>query len=373
MRNPNHPFTQREAHDTAKSAYTGRPLDIPFDLPCDANGNGNNGHGHAVSDGKFDWRAKQINGEQLRTKVITHKPYLVPQYIPHGFTLLGGRPKAGKTTLAMQVGYQVATLGGSVLGQQLVVHGDVHLVGLEDTQARYQHRFQQMFPNDAYWPERFHLHLEWPTMAQGGLEYLGELLAAYPETVAILIDSWPLFRGVSESAGYNKDYADSNAMATWTREHDTNVLVTTHTTKTKTQIDGEEIDFIQDTTGITAGADTILVMKRVAGVMTLFRRGRDLDDNDPVKLQDDAETLLWMPGVTAPPSTRQSILCALVNAGADGLTPAGVAQVSGIKRETCKQMLHRLCTQEHLVEAGESGVYTLTPEGISAVAAGSGV
>src|SRR5690606_11474648 len=67
--------------------------------------------------------------------------WAVPDIIPAGLTILAGRPKVGKSWLALSIAQAVAA-GGVVLGKQ-VEPGPVLYMGLEDNPRRLQSRMQQ--------------------------------------------------------------------------------------------------------------------------------------------------------------------------------------------------------------------------------------
>ncbi len=57
--------------------------------------------------------------------------WMVPGLLPDGLTLLAGKPKMGKSWLALELAIAVAT-GGVALGQIPVEPGDVLYLALED-------------------------------------------------------------------------------------------------------------------------------------------------------------------------------------------------------------------------------------------------
>ena len=72
--------------------------------------------------------------------------WAVPGLLPEGLTVLGGRPKVGKSMLALQIAYSVAT-GGKCLGRD-VGQGKVLLICLEDSGRRLKDRMsQQQWPS----------------------------------------------------------------------------------------------------------------------------------------------------------------------------------------------------------------------------------
>ena len=69
--------------------------------------------------------------------------YVVEPYLVEGLTILGGRPKLGKSWMAFDFAVAVAT-GGHALGSIRCDQGDVLYLALEDNQRRLQTRLSQM-------------------------------------------------------------------------------------------------------------------------------------------------------------------------------------------------------------------------------------
>jgi hypothetical protein len=69
--------------------------------------------------------------------------WAIPELLPEGCMLLGGRPKAGKSLLVLNIALAVAT-GGTALSQYSVEAGDVLYYDLEGNERRLQKRAIQM-------------------------------------------------------------------------------------------------------------------------------------------------------------------------------------------------------------------------------------
>lgn len=67
--------------------------------------------------------------------------WAIPNLLPVGLTILAGRPKIGKSWLALQIALAVAS-GGMVLGER-VERGPVLYLALEDTERRLKSRMQR--------------------------------------------------------------------------------------------------------------------------------------------------------------------------------------------------------------------------------------
>src|SRR5215212_9694952 len=96
--------------------------------------------------------------------------YVVPGYIAEGLTLLGGKPKLGKSWLLLGTAIAVAT-GGYALGSIEVEEGDVLYLALEDNKRRLQLRLKQLLPTGRK-PERLHYELACRRLDAGLVEDL---------------------------------------------------------------------------------------------------------------------------------------------------------------------------------------------------------
>lgn len=97
--------------------------------------------------------------------------FVVPDLLPAGLTILAGRPKLGKSWLALQVAAAVGA--GQTVLDQAAEGGRVLYLALEDTPGRLKDRaLKQQIPGHA----AITFHTAWAPLAQQGLVDL--LLAA---------------------------------------------------------------------------------------------------------------------------------------------------------------------------------------------------
>ena len=106
----------------------------------------------------------------------------------------------------------------------------------------------------------------------------------------------------------------------------------------------DPLDTASGSTGLTGAADSVLVLGRDGQGTTLNGRGRDIDDIE-VALSFDKTTGRWSILGDAQEvrrsESRSSILAALKAAPAP-MTPAEIAIVTGIERNTVDAQLHRM-------------------------------
>jgi hypothetical protein len=106
----------------------------------------------------------------------------------------------------------------------------------------------------------------------------------------------------------------------------------------------DPLDTTSGSTGLTGAADSILVLKRDGQGITLYGRGRDIDDID-VAMSFDKTTGRWAVIGDAQEvrrsESRTSILAVLAKA-AEPMTPAEIAIMTDIERNTVDAQLHRM-------------------------------
>src|SRR5262249_18821528 len=106
-----------------------------------------------------DWRANAISAAKLRTLEFPPAWYIVPGFIPEGLCILAGKPKIGKSWMALDLCLGVAG-GHRVLGSVEPIVGDVLYLALEDTPRRLQRRINKLLYGKP-WPERLTLCTKW--------------------------------------------------------------------------------------------------------------------------------------------------------------------------------------------------------------------
>ena len=122
--------------------------------------------------------------------------WIVPNIFPEGATLLAGRPKSGKTFLAVNVAWAVAA-GGKAMGKVDVEQGRVLYLALEGSKRNMQDRLKALAQSGKV-PESLDLGFEWPRLDEGGLEQLHYYLSCYPQTRLVVIDT---FKRIKSAGG----------------------------------------------------------------------------------------------------------------------------------------------------------------------------
>ena len=205
--------------------------------------------------------------------------------LPEGVTLLAGKPKLGKSWLALGLCVAVAA-GGVALGTRQVEQGDVLYLALEDNRRRLQKRLGKMLCGPA--PEGLEIATAWPKLDEGGVEALGAWLGEHPEARLVAVDTLAKIRPRTRGQNvYQDDYAALEELLPLAAEHEVAIVVVHHTRKMAA---ADPLDEISGSTGLTGGVDGVLVLKRDRGKAdaVLHVDGRDIEE--PAEF-----ALKWMP------------------------------------------------------------------------------
>jgi hypothetical protein len=237
-------------------------------------------------------RSRIFTAAELMASELPPVKWVVPGILPEGVTLLAGKPKLGKSWLALGLGVAVAS-GGTALGTRPVESGDVLYLALEDNPRRLQVRLGKMLAgNNA--PDGLHIATDWPRMDEGGADLLDDWLCAHPEGRLVVVDILkrvrpraPANRGV-----YDTDYEALQGLQGLAAEHGAAVLVVHHTRKLAA---GDPVDEVSGSTGLSGGADGILVLKRDRGNADAYLHvtGREIEEEAELALRWDGELASW--------------------------------------------------------------------------------
>ena len=229
------------------------------------------------------------SAEELRTKTFEPLRWIVPKYLPEGLTLLGGRPKIGKSWQALDIAVGVSE-GGTCLGEQCE-QGDVLALMLEDSDRRLQRRLTQMLGAQlGEWPARLTYATSWPRLNEGGLDWIREWISKSPKGRLIVIDILERVRqlatGKDKRTQYSADYeALINVARISNRGHDFH-LVLHHQRKLGAD---DLIDTLSGTLGLGGAVDSVLILGKEPRTDNkfLWGRGSDLEEFSVTVHQND--------------------------------------------------------------------------------------
>jgi hypothetical protein len=286
------------------------------------------------------WREHSMSASTLQQQQFPPMRNVIPGLLTEGVTLLCGKPKKGKTWMALDIAISVAA-PRICLGDFVPAQGDVLYVALEDNSRRLQRRLKHILVHDdETWPERLTFAFTWRRLDQGGLDDLAEWLAEHAEARLIVIDTFAAVRPLSKDYGYNEDYSALAGLQRFAGEHGIAVLVVHHLRKASADDFGDEIS---GTLGLTAAVDAYLVLRGGdnSGAAELCLRSRDIEERK-FGASFSQETCRWtLDRSSDQERSKQRILAVLIDAD-EPLSPAEIVRQTGLSRSAVDNQLWRM-------------------------------
>jgi hypothetical protein len=310
-----------------------------------------------------DWRQKVFDAATLQTMTFPPLKFILPGFIPEGATLLVSRPKLGKSWLVLDLAIATAA-ERFTLGELKPSPGNVLYLALEDGPRRLQRRMTKLLPTfSGQWPAQLHIVTEWRRANQGGLADIESWIKSVPTPRLVIIDTLAQFRKVSN--GKNQAYADDYAAISDLRKlgskYNIGIVIVHHDRKAEAD---DVFDTVSGTLGLSASADTVLIMKKHAGAVNLYVRGRDIEESETA-LQFDKAACRWsVLGAAAEvfrSAERGRVIAALREAGLPLQAKEIWAAAELKNRNATDLLLSKMVQKGEVVRVGKAQ-YALPPE-----------
>jgi hypothetical protein len=301
-------------------------------------------------------KCKLITAEDLEKIEFTDPTWIVPEILPAGLAILAGKPKLGKSWLALNISLSVA-LGGWAL-DRMIVPGTAIYFGLEDTERRLQSRLKLMMNGDPL-PAKLLLSTAILRTHEGGLEALEEVIQKYRPKL-VVIDTLARFRPPAKrNDGYQSDTDQIAVIKNLADKYESCVLLVHHLRKSGAE---DPLDEISGTTGISGAADSLMVLKRARGGSNaeLLSVGRDYEEiRLALKFASDLGVwqVLGSAEEVALSHSRKEIIDLLRDS--KDLTPTQIATELGKNRNTTRRLLSLMLSTGALTR-NEGGKYSVS-------------
>lgn len=293
--------------------------------------------------------------------------WIVPGLLPPGYTLFAGRPKQGKSWLALQLALAVAT-GGQALGEK-VEHGNVLVCALEDGYRRLKDRMTAQGWPDPCDAVQYVISLDelGGPLDGSGLPALEQRIVEHNLRLVVVDTLARAFR-ISDMNDMAKTTAALDSLQNLAVRRGIAVIVIHHTNKATND------DFVSDpagSTGFSAVADGIMVLKRKRGegTATLEVVHRDLGADRSIALAWDRDLACWQATGDAASLRREQdardilqAIRSLTQLG-EAATPAKIGEIVERNRGSVFRDLPDLLARGLILRAGRRGAYVLTQEG----------
>lgn len=298
-----------------------------------------------------------VTAAELKRKTFKPVGWVINDLIPDGLTMLAGKPKLGKSWLMLDAAVAVAR-GGFVLDNKCA-QGDALYAALEDNERRLKGRMAKVCPMGD-WPDRLTFWTEMNRLEEGGIEQLREWICSAVAPRLIVID---VFSKVRRSKGaqeglYDADYLAAVPLKKLADETGVAIVIVHHLRKMAA--DGDPLDMVSGSTGLTGAMDTILVLNRGSDGVTLYGRGRDIEEIESA-VEFRRDTCRWsMLGDAREvrlSDERKKVIDALRTA-AEPMSPTQLADVTEMPNGNVRRLLHSMARDGEVRKTGR-GQYTL--------------
>jgi AAA domain len=305
---------------------------------------------------EWNWREWSITAAALQRKVFPEIAWVLEGILPEGLTLLAGKPKVGKSWLALDLSFGVADGDFVMTSIRPACTGDVLYLALEDNHRRLQKRSTKLRGAlKGRWPDHLTLVTQWRRLDKGGLEDIVDWCGSVPKPRLVVIDTLQKVKPIKPNAGYAEDYDALQALQQFAGERGIAILILHHQRKMEAE---DPLDTVSGTLGLAGSADTILVLDRTAQGITLHGRGRDIETLERAMLFDTG-TCRWRLLGDAEEVQRSKTITKIIEALAEDkkpMTPKEIAEVAGLKVDVVKQRLRGMVKKGEAVKL-ERGAY----------------
>jgi hypothetical protein len=307
---------------------------------------------------------KRTNTNDLMAATFQPLKAIVPGYVYGGFTVLAGRQKLGKTWLAIDWAVAIAT-GGVALGSIDCDQGDVLYVDMENGPRRIQSRIKALFPHGQSLPDMS--RLEWvteaPQLDKGFIDRLEHWRTSVKDPRFVVIDvlQWIKPPGNGKQNAYESDYSIWAPLQEWATKHGVAVLGLHHTRKGAAD---DPLEALSGSNGLSACADTTIVLDQDQNGRTLYIRGRDIEEKETaVMFAGGSWAVMGDAADVRRSSERNNIIAALEDHG-EPMTPAEVASATGKPGGNIRKLLFKMAKagEVHKVGKGRYWVEPVSPE-----------
>ena len=273
--------------------------------------------------------------------------WAVEGYLPEGLSILAGRQKLGKTWLALDFAIAVS-MGGAAMGSIFCEEGDVLYCDLENGYRRIQGRIQIVAGNHEQkpWLDRLQVATECRPLDKGLIDDLETWRRSVSSPRLVVIDVLQRVKpqGKPGSNSYENDYAALSHLQAWATENRVAVLVLHHTRKGGAD---DPLEALNGSNGLSACADTTLVLDRDGNGITLYVRGRDVEEKETALRFDGGYWSIMGEAAEVRRSDQRSGIIEALWEADELMNPRDIAVSANLARNSTDQLLMKM------VKAGE--------------------
>lgn len=303
---------------------------------------------------------ERTNTNDLMAAKFAPLKAIVPDYVYGGFTILAGRQKLGKTWLAIDWSVAVAT-GGAAMGAIDCPEGDVLYVDLENGPRRIQGRIRALFPDGQSLPDMS--RLEWvteaPQLDRGFIDRLELWRTSVRQPRLVVIDVLQRIKppGNKNQNAYESDYSTWAPLQKWATKHGVAVLGLHHLKKGGAD---DPLEALSGSNGLSACADTTIVLNQDQNGKTLYVRGRDIEEKETAVIFVTGRWSLVGNAADVRRSGERAVILGALTDNAGPMTPGELSAATGKPSANIRQLLFKMAKSGDVYKVG-GGRYWTSP------------
>lgn len=295
---------------------------------------------------------KPITAKELMETEYPPPSWIVPDLIPQGLIIMAGKPKIGKSWIALHIAHRIS-IGKPVFLAQDKDGNDkfkpseskVLYFGLEDSERRLKDRLKKIAWQDEI-SDNLLMLTRLEKLDRGGYETLEGLINEY-DLKFIIIDTYGRVKPIGRNSNkYEQEVATLEGLQMLAHEYNISIMLIHHTRKNVKDID-DIFDSVHGSIGIQGTADQIMILERarIDNKLKLTITGRDIPETSIVLNSEINESMagfyyLGEAEEILISDTRKEIIELLKEKGK--LKVSQVAEALGMKYNTAKQTLYRM-------------------------------
>lgn len=285
--------------------------------------------------------------------------WIVPGYVAEGLGILAGRQKLGKTWLALDWAIAVAS-GGAAMGSIACDRGDVLYIDLENGQRRIQARINTLFPDVRGRPDLS--CLEWvndaPALNRGFLDALEDWRLSVRNPRLVIVDVLQRVKpaGNPNQNSYESDYSALAGLQRWATDCRVAVVALHHTRKGGAD---DPLEALIGSNGLSACADTTLVLDRNQNGITLYVRGRDVEEKESALTFAGGNWIVTGEAADVRRSSERGNILAALEEATEPMSPTELADVTGMKNGNIRRLLFAMGKAGEVQKSGRGRYQSL--------------
>jgi hypothetical protein len=305
-------------------------------------------------------KPKQQGADDLMSMQFQPLKGVIDGYLHPGFTVLAGRQKLGKTWMALDFALAVAT-GGTAMGKIGCRPGNVLYIDMENGPRRMQGRIKTLY-GGATVPSLSRLRFGWeaPAINAGLIEYLDEWRTSVEDPRLALIDVLQRVKpaGNKHQNAYESDYSIFAPLQSWATRYNIAVVGLHHLKKGGAD---DPLEAVSGSNGLSACADTTIVLNYVNGTRTLYVRGRDIEEDEKAVLFTNGGFTLLGDAEQVRRSDQRNVIINTISENREPMKRSDIVSVTGFKSAAVGNLLMKMIRDGELFKA-TGHCYWIKPE-----------